>query len=143
MKTKQVVEAYNALNSAKLTKMEDKDKFLVIKAIRQLKPISTAYEEFVKDAQEKLKDEQFNDNVEKAKKWQEEGEKTTLTMDERMAMNAYFTAYNKRVDECVKEEKEKDVELSYERLTDDAFLKLLSSNDFDVNTIMLLNEVLC
>ena len=143
MKTLQVVEVYNTLNGAKLTKMEDNDKFLVIKAMRQLKPIATAYEDFVKDAREKLKGEEFDDMQKKAQKWQEEGEKTTLTVEERIKVNTYLTGYANKVNECAKEEAEKENELSYEKLTEDAFGKLIASNDFDVKTIMLLNDALC
>lgn len=142
MKTKQVVEAYNVLGGAKLTKMEDKDKFTVIKAMRQMKPVATGYEDFVKDAQEKLKDEHFDDMRGKAQKWQEEGDKTALTVDERIEVNAYFAAYNKRVNDCLKEEREKEVELGYGRLDEEAFGKLVASNDFDVNTILLLGDAL-
>ena len=52
-----VVESSNAcelIKKSKLTKMDDKDKFLVIKAIRSLKPISIEYQDFIKDAQEKI-----------------------------------------------------------------------------------------
>lgn len=142
MKTKQVVEAYNVLGGAKLTKMEDKDKFTVIKAMRQMKPVAIGYEDFVKDAQEKLKDERFDDMRGKAQKWQEEGDKTALTVDERIEVNAYFAAYNKRVNDCLKEEQEKEVELGYGRLDEEAFGKLVASNDFDVNTILLLGDAL-
>ena len=34
------------MNDSKLTKMEDADKFKVIKALRAIKPISEGYEEF-------------------------------------------------------------------------------------------------
>lgn len=142
MKTKQVVEVYNTLNGAKLSKMEDKDKFLVIKAMRQLKPISTAYEEFVKDAQEKLKGDDFEDIQKKAQKWQEEGENTSLSLEERREINTYLNGYNNKVVECLKEEVEKDNELNYEKISEDAFGKLVSSNDFDVKTIMNLQDAL-
>lgn len=142
MKTKQVVEVYNTLNGAKLSKMEDKDKFLVIKAMRQLKPISTAYEEFVKDAQEKLKGDNFEDIQKKAQKWQEEGENTSLSLEERREINTYLNDYNNKVVECLKEEVEKDNELNYEKISEDAFGKLVSSNDFDVKTIMNLQDAL-
>ena len=142
MKTKQVVEVYKLLNEAKISKMEDKDKFLVIKAMRQLKPIFTSYEEFVKDAQEKLKGDDFEENQKKAQQWQTEGEKTTLSLEERVHLNTYFSDYTKKVNACIHEEEEKDNELTYERLTEDAFGKLIASNDFDVKTIMVLQEAL-
>lgn len=142
MKTRQVVEVYNTLNGAKLSKMDDKDKFLVIKAMRQLKPVSAAYEEFVKDAQEKLKGEDFGEIQKKAQQWQEEGENTTLSLEERRHINIYLNDYTKKVNECVSEEGEKENDLTYERLSEEAFAKLVASNDFDVKTIMSLQEAL-
>ena len=69
MQTKQVIEAYALINKSKLTKMEDADKFTVIKAIRALKPIYTAYEEYIKDAQEKLKGENHDEMVKKGEEF--------------------------------------------------------------------------
>ena len=48
MKTSKIVSVYKTMNDSKLTKMEDADKFKVIKALRAIKPISEGYEEFVK-----------------------------------------------------------------------------------------------
>ena len=55
MTTNTVLSVYKLLNDSKLTKMEDKDKFIVIKAVRKLKPIAADFDDFQKDAQEKLK----------------------------------------------------------------------------------------
>ena len=59
MKTIDIVNAYNVLNAAKLAKMQDTDKFTVIRAMRALKPIQADYEAAVRDAQERLKPEDF------------------------------------------------------------------------------------
>lgn len=142
MKTKQIVEVYNTLNGARLSKMDDKDKFLVIKAMRQLKPIATSYGEFVQDAQERLKGDGFEDIQKKARQWQEEGESTTLSLEERRDINVYLNDYGRKVEECVAEEAGKENELDYVRLAEEAFGKLVASNDFDVKTIMLLQDAL-
>lgn len=150
MKTIEIVNAFNALNGAKLAKMQDADKFVLIKAMKALKPTKTAYEDFVKDAQEKLKGEKHEDWVKRAQDWREKhgeakpGELAEADVKEVTAINEYFNAYNKKVEECVKEEAEKDVALEYARLSEDAFGKLLASNeDWDVEKAVLLNEVLC
>lgn len=142
MKTIEIVKAYRIINEAKLTKMEDADKYKVIKAIRALKPIVTSFEDFTKDAQERLKGEEFANMQKKAEQWQKEGEKTTLTMDERIAINRFFTDYNKRVEECVKEEAEKEVSPEYERLSEEAFSKLIGSNDWAVKEILAVMDAL-
>lgn len=142
MKTIDIVKAYRIINDAKLTKMEDADKFKVIKATRQLKPVATSFDEFVKEAQERLKPEDWDGMQKKARKWQEDGDKSTLTVEERREINRYFTDYNAKVEECVKEEAEKEPELTYERLSEEAFGKFIASNDYDVRTIIELENIL-
>lgn len=142
MKTIDIVKAYRIINDAKLTKMEDADKFKVIKATRQLKPVAASFDEFVKEAQERLKPDGWDDMQKKARKWQEDGDKSTLAVEERREINRYFTDYNAKVEECVKEEAEKEHELTYERLSEEAFGKFVASNDYDVRTIIELENIL-
>lgn len=142
MKTINIVSAYRTINVAKLSKMEDADKYKVIKAIREMKPIAEQFDSFVSDARERLKPEDFDAMQKQAVKWQEEGENTTLTMEERVRLNRYFEDYNKKVEECVREESEKEHELKFCRLSEDAFCKFLGSNDWDVKTIVQLEGVL-
>lgn len=142
MKTIEIVKAYRIINEAKLTKMEDADKYKVIKAIRAMKPIATSFDDFTKEAQERLKDDDFSAMQKKAEQWQKEGEQTTLTMEERIAINRFFTDYNKRVEECVKEEAEKEVSPEYGRLSEEAFSKLIGSNDWAVKEILAVMDAL-
>ncbi len=142
MKTIDIVRAYKAVNEAKLSKMADKDKFTVIKAIRAMKPVADGFEGFVKDAQERLKDEDFAAMQKKAQQWQQEGAATKLSPEERVAINAYFTAYNQKVAACVREESEKELKLDYPRLQADAFGQFVASNDFNVKTILDLEDAL-
>ena len=142
MKTIDIVKAYRIINDAKLTKMEDADKFKVIKATRQLKPVAASFDEFVKEAQERLKPEGWDDMQKKARQWQEDGDKSALTAEERREINRYFMDYNAKVEECVKEEAEKEPELTYERLSEEAFGQFIASNDYDVRTIIELENIL-
>lgn len=142
MTTDTVKSVYKLLNDSKLTKMEDKDKFIVIKAVRKFKPIAADFEDLKKDVQEKLKGENFEEMQKKALQWNEEGDKTTLTEDERKEVNMFFYEFNKNVKECLKEETEKKHELEYEKLSEDAFGKFISSNDFKVDDIIKIQEVM-
>lgn len=143
MNTEKIIFSYKLINEAKITKMEDGDKFKLIKAIRVLKPIVTSFEDFVKDAQEKLKDDNFEEMKSKASKWQEDGDKSTLSMEERKEVNSYFSEYYKKVNDCIKEEGDKEHEVTFEKLSEDAFGKFISSNDFKVDDIMKIEEVIC
>lgn len=152
MKVKDIVEAYNVINSAKLTKMQDADKFTLIKAMKALKPVKTAYEDFIADAREKLKGEAHEDMLRRAEEWKTklEGDKkksSDFTPEELAGLNevnAYFNNYAKKVDECVKEEADKDVRPEYSRLSEEAFGKLLASNeDWNVEKAVLLSDLVC
>lgn len=142
MTTNAILSAYKLLNDSKLTKMEDKDKFIVIKAVRKFKPIATDFADFQKDAQEKLKSENFEDMQKKAQQWQKEGEKTTISEDERREINTFFNEYYKKLEDCLREESEKVHELEYEKLSEDAFGKLVSSNDFKVDDIIKIQDAM-
>lgn len=143
MKTINIVSAYRTVNTAKLTKMEDTDKYRVIKAIREMKPVVESFDSFVSDARERLKPEDFDTMQKKAAQWQKEGDATTLTVEERVELNLYFEDYNRKVEECVKEESEKEHELKFGRLSEESFCKLMASNpDWDVKTAVQVEEVL-
>lgn len=149
MRTIQIVNAYNAISAAKLTKMEDADKFRVIKAIRAIKAITLSFEDFVKDAKESLKDDQYPEMEKRAKCWNEKhsnnksrselSEDELKTLDE---MSAYFAKYAKVVNDCIEEEAQRECEPDYEKLSEEAFGKFICSNDFPVNTIVEIQEVL-
>lgn len=49
--TEKILSVYNLISDAKLTKMEDCDKFKMIKIIRALKPVVTNFEDFKKSCQ--------------------------------------------------------------------------------------------
>lgn len=140
--TEKIVSAYNVLVDAKITKMDDADKFKVIKALKELKAVATDFEDFRTDARKKLEGEGHEEMIRKAQQWQAEGEKTTLTEEERVAVNKYLVGYNSKVAECVAEEAGKEHELDFEALTEDAFVKLLGSNDWTARQIMEVEEVL-
>lgn len=149
MKTIDITNAYNVLNNAKPNKMEDKDKFALIRALRQLKPVAKDYEEAVKDAQERLKPEGWEEVQKRAADWnaRHKGQKVAdLTPEERdelEGINAAYRDYTAKVEECVRDLAEKEVAASYARLTEDAFGKLLEGNpDWDAGTVMLLMDVL-
>ena len=78
----------------------------------------------------------------KAQQWQKDGDKTTLAEDERREINKFFNEYYKKLEECLKEETERKHELEYEKLSEDAFGKFISSNDFKVDDIIKIQEVM-
>lgn len=145
MKTSKIVSVYKTMNDSKLTKMEDADKFKVIKALRAIKPINEGYEEFVKLTHEKLKDDKMEEMQKKAQHWQEmqsQGKEVEYSFEERKELNEYFQNFNNTIEKLMKEEGDKENELTYDKLSEDAFGKYIASNDFNVSTIMDLQEIL-
>lgn len=149
MKTIDIINAYNVLNAAKLNKLADADKFTVIRAMRALKPIHTDYEEAVKDAQERLKPEGFDDLQRRAADWNathKDKQLKDLTPEERTTLdgiNTAFRDYTDKVEKCVRDLAERDCELTYTRLTEEAFGKLLESNpDWTMQQILAVADVL-
>lgn len=132
IKADNVISAYRILNNAKLGKMEDAEKFALIKAVRQLKKVGTDFDDFLKDAQEKLKPENFEAIAGKVQNKEE------LTPEEAAKLNKY----NADVTTCVKDELDKDVELTFAPLSEEAIGRLIASNDFAVAEILTVTDVI-
>ena len=143
MKTLQIVAAYNVIAGSKLTKMNGDGKIKVVKIIKAMKPVATDYEDFRKEALERLKKEDFGVKAEKVQQWQKEGENTTLTATEKAELNQYFADYQMEVDKCLKEEAEKDHDLSFTKLTGEEFQQYAESNDFTAGQLNELMDLIC
>lgn len=146
MKTKEMVSAYKILNEAKLTKMDDADKFKVIKALRAMKVIAKDFEDFMDDAKEKLKGENHEEMLSKAQEWNSKhgnsklGDLSAEEAKELADMEKYFSDYSKKVDGCIAEESEKEAEAEFCKLSEDAFAKLVASNDWTCGQMMQISD---
>lgn len=137
LKTEAIVEVYNRLKSAKVSKMEDAEKFAVVKAMRVFRPIADGFAAFVDDAREKLRPENFEEIQHKIQ------HVDTLSEEERNAVNAQVDAYARSINECILDEARKEVDLEFEPLSEEALSRLAASNDFDISTILFLGDALC
>lgn len=143
LKTIDCVVVYNLLKGASLGKMESKNKFAVIKSIKELKTIAEDFEAFRTDAAEKLRGENHDEMQQKAVDWQQKGDKCTLTDDEKREVNAYFDRYGKELSDCINEEAEKEHELDIRTITEEAFGALMDANEsWSVEQIMKVQEVM-
>lgn len=143
LSVKNVITVYNALKEAKMSKMESADQIKLVKIFHKLKGIVVPYQDFVKDAQEKLKGENHEDIISKAQKWQQEGDNCDLSHEERVEINTYLMDYQKRQDECLKEEFEKLHEIEFDKLNEDSFGKLVASNDWTVGIVIDIQDLIC
>lgn len=143
--TEKAVIAYRILNNAKLGKMKDGDKFNVVKIMKELKPVATSYDDFVKDATEKLKPEGIEGIQEKLApifslppEFQRKEIKRLLSLDEIEV----WDKYNTDVAKCVQDEVAKEHEFTFVPLSEEGFQGLLASNDFSLAEILALDEVI-
>lgn len=149
VKTSEVLEAYNVLSSAKYNKLDDADKIKAWKIARALKPVATKFEDDNKDAAEKLKPEGFDEKLENAQEYERvsknaDADTTSLKMGaaEYDVFIKELQDYNKLVGKAVKEYADKEVKVEFEPLSDDAFGKLMASNDWNFDQVMKLGSLI-
>lgn len=139
MKVKSIVEAYKLLGNAKTTNLDDADKSKILKARKAMRPIADEFDAFLKDAQEMFKPEGWKETQEKLAQWQQEGEKTTLSEEERIAINKALIGYQSAIDKAVKAELDKEIEIEIEKLSEGSDIKLMSANDWTPNQLDLID----
>lgn len=148
--TEQVLAAWNVLQAAKYAKLDDADKVKVWKVTRVLKPIATKFDEDSKDAAEKMRPtEDFNERLAKAQEYERiiktpNFDAQTLPMGaaEYGAFIDEFKKYNRLVADTVQEFAQKEVELELETISEDAFGKLMASNDWNMGQVTALDGIL-
>lgn len=142
MKLKEAVNLYKALGDAKVSALSESDITIIVKTRKNLRTIAEDYEAFLKDCQDKFKPEDWDSIQEKLSKWQQEGENTSLTIEERIEINKIVVDYQNKVSSAVKEELEKDIDITVEKLSDEAAVKLLKHNDWSSNKLDELSPIL-
>lgn len=151
VKTEKVLAAYRTLSTAKYSKMDDADKIKAWKIARAMKPVATRFEEDSQDAAEKMKpSEDFDARLQKAQEYeriirQPDFDAKSLPMGaaEYNGFLAEFQSYNRLVNDAVKEFADKEAGLEFEPLTEDAFGKLMASNEWTMEQAVVLGDIVC
>ena len=160
LKTDIIITLFRFLNEAKYTKMNDADKITVWKILRALKPTAEKFEDDKKSCQEKLKPEGYDDLLKEAQKIENDerkdfGEINTPQREQefvRFLCEKYENYANfqdvhrnmvKLCSEALQEFASKEVEVKYEPLTEDAFGKLMASNDWQLSKADFIGEYIC
>lgn len=138
LKTHQVMETFNILNAATYKKLDDADKVKLWKIARAMKPVAKQFEEDSKDAAEKLKPENLDAQLEKARdyeaKKQNGDDDLPMTDAEYQAfIREVWSPFNTLVAKAVREFADKEVEIDFEPLSEEAFGKLMASNDWTIS----------
>jgi hypothetical protein len=149
VKTEKVLGAFNVLNTAKYAKLDDADKIKVWKIARAMKPIATKFDEDSKDAAEKLKPEGFDENLRKAQDYErvtkdKEADASKLEMGaaEYGEFIKKLKEMNKLVADALKEFANKEVDIDFEPISEDAFTKLMASNDWTMEQAVMIGELI-
>ena len=145
--TEKILSVYNILKGASYQKMSDDDKIKLWKIARAMKPIATKFEDDSKDAAEKLKPEGLEITLEKAKEYEQKKQKgdTDLPMTEAEYLgfiNGDWAKFNNLLTKAVKEFADAEVELEFEPLNEESFFKLIASNDWKMEQVMIVSEVI-
>ena len=149
--TEKVLAAFNVLSTAKYGKLDDADKIKVWKIARSLKPVAEKFREDSEDAQQKMKpNDDFDEQLMKAQEYEREIRKPDCDAS-KLPMGAAqyqefvdeFKAYQKLVNDTIKDFAEKEVEVSFDPISEDAFGKLMASNDWTLEQVATLGEIIC
>lgn len=117
---------------ARLNGMKDDDKFALLKIMKELKPIATSFDDFLKDSADRLKPQGIESIQAKV------AQREPLNIEEQKI----WSKYNSDVTKCIEDELAKKIEFTFAPLSEEGFKGLLASNDFPVFDIMVLDEVI-
>lgn len=141
MKKGRAAMLYGLLKQSRSTRMEDAGKIKVLRIMKSLRPTASEYDADVNEAREKMKDEDFDRMTQLAEKWQMKGGKA-VSQEERASVNIYFTKYNQQVEKAVAAIFDKEKEITLEKLTEEEFKALISSNDYTGEQMELLDDTI-
>lgn len=135
MKVKEIVSAYKVLGEAKVSNLEESEIKKIVLNRKAMRNIVEEFEAFLKDCQEKFKPENWDELQSKIQQWQQEGDKTTLGEEERIAINKTIIEYQVKISNAIKEEENRIIEINIERLSEESITGLLKYNDWQTSKL--------
>jgi hypothetical protein len=149
IKSEKVLAAYNVVSTAKYAKLDDADKIKLWKIVRELKPVAEKLSEDIESAKKALEPEGYQERLQNAIKYEQMVRDPKSDMSECQmgaAEYAQFTdeaiKYRKLVSEATKELMAKEVEITFEMLSEESFCKLMSGNDWTAEQVVTLGDVI-
>ena len=148
--TEKALTVYNILKGVGYQKMGDDDKIRLWKIARELKPVATKFDEDSKDAAEKLKPEGFDEKLQNAQEYERvtkdpAADTSNLKMgaaEYGEVSNGDWKNLNKLLADAVKDFADAEVVLGFEPLSEDAFSKLMASNDLKMEQALILGDLI-
>ena len=135
LRVEDITAAYVLLGEAKYQKLSDEDKVKVWKISRKLFPVAEKYKKDIEDAKQKfMPSEAFPEELQVAIQYQnlkEAGEENLpISGEEYKKTLAKWNSYNNIVNRALKELADQKVEIEIEPISEEAFGKLMASNDW-------------
>ena len=142
LKTALINDAYKVLDTAKYSNLTDQDKVKLWKIFRKLHPIATKLEEEKQDASKRLAPNEdllarLQKCVQYEKLMDEKADKSLFPMTDEDYIKTVkeYRDYKKLLESALSELEDKEEELEIEVLSEDAFGKLISSNDWTLKQV--------
>ena len=136
MKLKEIVSTYKLLGEAKVMNLTEEEVLTIVIARKKMRALAMEYDEYLKDVQDKFRPDNFDELVIKAQNWDE------LSKEEQQSISNQLKAYEKKVNNIVKEELNKIVEIEIQPLSEECLAKLIKMNGWSINKIDELSAVL-
>ena len=149
--TEKVLAAYNVISTAKYSKLDDANKVKVWKIARAMKPVADKFADDRDDAAKKLMPtEDFEERRVKAQQYQAMlGDKQADMTQAPMTPTEFWkfieesNGYNKLLADALNDFGKKEVKVSFEPISEEAFGKLMTSNDWTFEFALKLGEIIC
>lgn len=145
LKTVEILNAYEILSKAKYQKLNEEDKIKIWKVQRALKPIAKKFEEDKADATEKLIPSDFIGRLSKAQEYEalkaQGNDELPLTNIEYINILKEIKDYNALIAKALKDIGEKEVDINFEPISEKAFGELMSSNDWSLKEVELIDFI--
>ena len=125
MKVGKIVNAFRALEKATVSDLTAEERISVVKAMKAMRTTTKEFESFVEDLREKFKSENLEAIIRKI----QEGK--GLTEDEVKT----FNEYNIPVSAAIREEEDKEVELDIPKVSEDAIIKMIGENKWELSKL--------
>ena len=147
LRTKEVSEAHSLISTARYQKLSDDDKVKVWKISRKLSPIAEQYSKDAEDAKQRLlPSEDFPQRLQMGLKYQslrDSGEKDLpMTEEEFTKIAAEWNNYNAILDKALRDRAEEKQTIEINTITEDAFGRLMASNDWTFEQVGKLEFIL-
>lgn len=150
MKKKDLLNVWSSIRDGKFGKMSGEAKIKFVKLLAKLSPVVKAYEEYQKTIVEKLKEEyqDFDARLEKARAYEEfmakkSDKQPDITDTEYKEIVKDVQAFNKAVADALNEEADKEVDVTFDKLTSTEYGCFIDSNDFTGSQALQLMEIIC